>query len=166
MNNMKNITGCLAASVLALALSSCASSKSAGPDPGFDPNGPNDLVGLDPYGSSSTYGGGYQPPAYSDQNNDHVSVTPATPQNPAANPQMPAYQQSAPPTSSSYPEYAPYPPNPPAAGIASAGKTHVVQSGETLYRISKMYASSVEGIKNVNGLDSNLIRPGDVLSIP
>ncbi|MBK9399927.1 MAG: LysM peptidoglycan-binding domain-containing protein [Bacteroidetes bacterium] len=46
-----------------------------------------------------------------------------------------------------------------------SGKTHTVQKGETLYRISKMYDMSIEEIKSLNGLGSNAISPGQQLRI-
>jgi len=48
-------------------------------------------------------------------------------------------------------------------------KTHVVQSGETLYRIAMNYynsADAVEQIKSANGLTSNSISAGQALVLP
>lgn len=61
---------------------------------------------------------------------------------------------------------------PPAATYqapASSGggsKTHTVSSGDTLYGLSRRYGTSVNAIKNANGLNSNLIRLGQNLRIP
>lgn len=51
----------------------------------------------------------------------------------------------------------------------SSGKTHVVQPGETLYRIAMNYYKSpdaVEKIKAENGLSSNEISTGQTLVLP
>ena len=51
----------------------------------------------------------------------------------------------------------------------SSGKTHVVQPGETLYRIAMKYYNSpdaVEQIKAANGLSSNEISSGQTLVLP
>ena len=51
----------------------------------------------------------------------------------------------------------------------SSGKTHVVQPGETLYRIAMNYYKSpdaVEDIKAANGLSSNEISTGQTLVLP
>lgn len=51
----------------------------------------------------------------------------------------------------------------------SSGKTHVVQPGETLYRIAMNYYNSpdaVEQIKAANGLSSNEISSGQTLVLP
>lgn len=47
----------------------------------------------------------------------------------------------------------------------AAVQYHVVQKGETLYRISKMYGVSVDQVKNWNGLNSNLIKTGSQLQV-
>ncbi|MFC6038497.1 LysM peptidoglycan-binding domain-containing protein [Paenisporosarcina macmurdoensis] len=51
----------------------------------------------------------------------------------------------------------------------SSGKTHIVQPGETLYRIAMNYYNSpdaVEKIKSANGLSSNSISTGQTLILP
>ena len=48
----------------------------------------------------------------------------------------------------------------------SSAKSHKVKSGETLGSIASRYGVSVNSLKNVNGLNSNLIRIGQVLKIP
>lgn len=42
---------------------------------------------------------------------------------------------------------------------------HLVKKQETLYRIAKQYGLSVEALKQMNGLTSNTIYPGNVLTI-
>lgn len=44
-------------------------------------------------------------------------------------------------------------------------KQHIVQTGETLYRISKMYGVEIEDIKRWNNLIDNAIRVGQVLFV-
>lgn len=44
-------------------------------------------------------------------------------------------------------------------------KTHVVEKGETMYRISKMAGLTVEELKELNGLTSNDLKIGQVLII-
>ena len=50
-------------------------------------------------------------------------------------------------------------------GAASSSQTHTVQRGETLYRISRNYGTTVANIKAANGLTTDLIHPGDVLVV-
>jgi peptidoglycan/xylan/chitin deacetylase (PgdA/CDA1 family)/LysM repeat protein len=52
-------------------------------------------------------------------------------------------------------------------GAPSTGQTHVVQSGDTLYRIALRYGVTVSAIVAANNLsNANLIRVGQVLVIP
>lgn len=50
-------------------------------------------------------------------------------------------------------------------GEASGGGFHIVEKGQTLYRISKMYEVTVSDIKNWNSLRSNTIYPCDKLQV-
>ncbi len=43
--------------------------------------------------------------------------------------------------------------------------THRVEKGDTLYRIATQYRTSVNELRRVNALDSNIIKPGQVLII-
>ncbi len=52
-----------------------------------------------------------------------------------------------------------------AAARADDG-THVVQKGETLFRISLKYGISVDALRRANGLSGNLIYAGQTLIIP
>ncbi len=53
------------------------------------------------------------------------------------------------------------------SGRVEAGSTHVVQPGETLYRIALRYGVTVGALAAYNGLsDPTRIRPGQVLNIP
>ncbi|WP_214823718.1 LysM peptidoglycan-binding and 3D domain-containing protein [Exiguobacterium algae] len=51
------------------------------------------------------------------------------------------------------------------AAPASAASTHTVKSGDTLYRIAINNDTSVNAIKEANGLKSNLIYPNQVLKL-
>ncbi|MCS7087265.1 MAG: LysM peptidoglycan-binding domain-containing protein [Thermoflexales bacterium] len=53
-----------------------------------------------------------------------------------------------------------------AGRSARSARTHVVQAGETLFRIAQRYGTTVEALRAANGLRSNLIVPGQVLRIP
>ena len=53
------------------------------------------------------------------------------------------------------------------SGQVEAGSTHVVQAGETLYRIALRYGVTVGALAAYNGLsDPTRIHPGQVLRIP
>src|SRR5438876_7083565 len=54
-----------------------------------------------------------------------------------------------------------------ASERVEAGGTHIVQQGETLYRIALRYGVTVGALAAYNGLsDPTLIHPGQVLRIP
>ena len=48
----------------------------------------------------------------------------------------------------------------------TSNKSHKVKSGETIGSIASRYGVSVNSLKSINGLNSNLIRIGQVLKIP
>ena len=49
----------------------------------------------------------------------------------------------------------------------TAGRTYVVQWGDTLYSIARRYGTTVSAIQSMNGLaNPNYIRAGQVLSLP
>ena len=50
--------------------------------------------------------------------------------------------------------------------VASNSRTHTVQKGDTLYRISRQHGTSVNALMSANGMSDTLIRPGEVLNIP
>lgn len=49
--------------------------------------------------------------------------------------------------------------------VETTGSVHVVKSGDTLYALSKKYGMSVNEIKKLNGLDSNIIVVGQSLKV-
>lgn len=49
---------------------------------------------------------------------------------------------------------------------ASAQVSYTVKSGDSLYKIGQKYGFSDQQLKNINGLDSSLIVPGQVIMIP
>ena len=80
--------------------------------------------------------------------------------------QTPTYQSPAP----NYQQAAYTPPapayTPPAyTGTSTAGQTYTVQKGDNLYRISQMHGTTVQNLMSMNGLSSDVIYPGDVLTI-
>ncbi len=48
----------------------------------------------------------------------------------------------------------------------SGGRTYTVRTGDSLYTIARAFNTSVEAIKNANGLTSDAISIGQVLRIP
>jgi len=52
------------------------------------------------------------------------------------------------------------------AGLAEASTAYTVQSGDSLYLISKKFGVSVTAIKSANGLSGDEIYPGQKLAIP
>ena len=49
---------------------------------------------------------------------------------------------------------------------SGGGGNHTVQRGDTLYSLSRRYGTSVAAIQSANGLNSDLIRLGQTLTIP
>lgn len=86
-----------------------------------------------------------------------------------------ALQGGAASNESAYPSYEQLPaPSAQAAPTPSAARTaassgprkHTVAKGDTLWRIGQRFGRSVQAIKDANGLSSDTIQPGVVLSIP
>ena len=51
-------------------------------------------------------------------------------------------------------------------GMIPSGKTYTVKSGDSLWNIAKKFGVSVEEIKALNNLNSNLLSVGQILKIP
>ncbi len=59
-----------------------------------------------------------------------------------------------------------YPPPGTALALRSAGERYVIQQGDTLSTIARRYRVRMDDIRQTNGLESDLLRVGDVLLIP
>jgi lipoprotein NlpD len=52
------------------------------------------------------------------------------------------------------------------AATFSGSRTHVVQQGDTLYRLSRLYNTTEDEIRKANNIEGNLIKIGQTLVIP
>jgi uncharacterized membrane protein len=87
-----------------------------------------------------------------------ASSTPSPPAPPPTETPLPSPTPTAPPTAS---------PSPEPTGIPSSRTSHIVQPGETLSSISRLYGVSVSDIIRANDLtDAHLIEVGQELLIP
>ena len=132
------------------------------------------------YGTDATAGqaagqtGGYYGGTGAGYGYDQAQVYPqqgqSYPQAPAQTPaygqyETPTYQSPAPPAYTP-PAYTPPAYTPPAySGTATGGQTYTVQRGDNLYRISQNHGTSVQNLMSINGLASDVIHPGDVLTV-
>jgi LysM repeat protein len=81
---------------------------------------------------------------------------------PSATPSAsPSSSPSAKPTRTPRPSTTPSP-----SATQPAGGTYTVKSGDTLSGIAAQFGTTVKAIKELNGLTSNVIHPGQVLKIP
>ena len=55
---------------------------------------------------------------------------------------------------------------PPPATPVRGKRTHVVQSGENLWKIARKYKVSIDALKKANHLETDKLRPGKELIIP
>ena len=55
---------------------------------------------------------------------------------------------------------------PPAAVPVKGKRTHLVQSGENLWKIARKYKVSIDALKKANQLETDKLRPGKELVIP
>jgi len=119
--------------------------------------GSKDEVAANPYASNpyygpQTYGNADQGGAVSD--GGYVA--------PAPDYASTSYTAPAPAPAPSYSAPAPAP----APSYSGGGSSHTVAAGDTLFSLSRRYGTSVTAIKSANGLNSDLIRVGETLTIP
>ncbi|WP_409272394.1 LysM peptidoglycan-binding domain-containing protein [Neobacillus sp. SCS-31] len=88
-----------------------------------------------------------------------VPVKPAAPAKPADTTKAPAEPAKVPPAQQAKPSA----PSQPATGNIGS---YVVVGGDTLGKISLLYNTTVENLKALNGLSSDMIRVGQVLKVP
>ncbi len=98
-----------------------------------------------------------------------ASASPSVSAQPTASPSPSASPSASPtPSPSPRPSKTPKPsakPSP-SASVAPGGQTYTVKSGDTLSGIAAKYGTTVKAIKDLNGLTSNTIHPGQILKIP
>lgn len=130
----------LASSVL---LTSCSKFPGSNPDPVAPPLSAADEYGVPPVGAP------YQP------------IEPIEPINPPAPVALPSAPVAIPPAA---PAAAPAPV--PAASPELNGNVYNIQTGDSLWGISRKFNTTVEAIKELNGLSNDTIVAGRTLIIP
>jgi LysM repeat protein len=118
--------------------------------------GSKDEVAANPYASNPYYG----PQTYGNASQGSTASTDGGYVAPAPAPVAPA------PVDYSGGYTAPAPAPAPSYGSTAGGGTHTVTSGDTLFSLSRRYGTTVPAIKSANGLNSDLIRIGQTLTIP
>jgi LysM repeat protein len=58
------------------------------------------------------------------------------------------------------------PSKPLTAPLGGAARFHTVQSGDTLWGLSKKYSVSIDAIRTANAMTTDVIKPGQTLKIP
>ncbi len=159
---MKHVVTSLAAFATVAFLASCQSSRNADTYPQASDsndayNAPYGDDGANPYGEGEYFSPYNPPPGPYPQNSDYVEVVSVTPDPYAGTDPVEIVSSEMPKP--------PAPPTPPSYASTPTARYKVI-SGDTLFSISRRHGTSVDALKQANSLDSNLIRPGDVLAIP
>jgi LysM repeat protein len=177
---MKTAAATIALCILSLGGISCSHLATTGKtQPGdYTTSGSNQgYAGTDAYGQTGqtaqtgqpTQGGYYG----STGGYDQAQVYPQQGQSPQAQAgqagsgqyQTPTYQSPAPLTYSPAAQAPAYTPPAYTGTAATGGQPYTVQKGDNLYRISQTHGTSVANIMSLNGLASDVIHPGDVLTV-
>jgi LysM domain len=117
-------------------------------------------------GDQYTQDGGYNP--YSGQPGQASTYQQYQPSQQYAQqqPQQQPYQSYTPPQDyQPQEEHAPAPKKK-SSSSGSSGGSYTVRQGDTLYRIALNHHTTVSKLKSTNGLTSDLIRPGQKLTMP
>ena len=165
------------AAVLSLCGVSCESTDTANAgqypqDGGYNPYGtPQSQSNYQQYNApTQPYGQPQAPPSYAQQQ----PKPPYGSQPPQQNYGQQPYQTYTPPQGyTPSPDYAPpsdYAPDPGSTrskkSSGQSGGAYTVQQGDTLYRIALDHGTTVSRLKSTNGLTSDLIHPGQQLTLP
>ena len=170
---MKSILSLALAAVVAFFGVSCKSTKKGSVENGD----PNAYSGNDYSDNVYTQGGGYNDNNYEYTYNDNQGGGQGGNQSygqPAggygSQPSPPADSGSygTPANSGGGNDYVSYqsPSTPSYGNSGGSGQSYTVRKGDNLYRISLRHGTTVDKLMAANGLNTTLIHPGDVLSIP
>jgi LysM repeat protein len=153
--SLKALLPALSALLLCLTGTSCKSFKKSADTSGEYPQYATTDGAYNPYPGQSGYQT-YEQPAQSQ---------PTTPQYPQYTPPAQPSYTPAPEPEPSYtpPASKPKPKSKPKA--SSSGGGYTVKQGDTLYRIALNNNTTVSKLKSANGLSSDVIRPGQKLSL-
>ena len=170
-----------AAAVLSLCGVSCESTDTANAgqypqDGGYNPYGtPQGQSNYQQYTPTQSYGQQQAPPSYAQQQpKPHYGSQPSQSYPSQQNYGQQPYQTYQPQQGyTPSPDYAPpsdYAPEPSGShGKKSGGHSggaYTVQRGDTLYRIALNHGTTVSRLKSTNGLVSDIIQPGQQLTLP
>ncbi|HSI61760.1 MAG TPA: LysM peptidoglycan-binding domain-containing protein [Candidatus Saccharimonadia bacterium] len=173
--NVRPCLHLLTATLLAFSVTSCATwKKHFGKDATQEYAAADGTGGgYNPYPGSSGAPSYQQPYSSAPQQQQYPQYQTYTPQQPQTPPQQQGNYAPQPDYAPSpdYSEPAPTPSKPKkkssgGGGGGGHGGSYTVKQGDTLYRIASKNSTTVSKLKSTNGLTSDLIRPGQVLSLP